>query len=112
MPMKPPEEWLYMVDGTWRSMPPIGKLNHTIGSDGRPITQAVRIGEVVLYFSQSRLIGVEAPGVRSRYLEAQGELDGFSEAESYIALVKKAYVALANETTQRVEEWVDAELKR
>lgn len=108
------KEGLLHMQRNWSvhtGIPVIKKTIQSMRSDSTPIRETVHIGDVCMVFAGSQLVGFSKgdtklmlPSTRSLGLD-------WPEAETMSELVKRLYLALGEETTSHIDEWIERDLK-
>lgn len=91
-------------------IPVIKKTIQSMRSDNTPIRETVHIGDVCMVFAGSQLVGFSKGDTKLMLPSSRSLGLDWPEAETMSELVKRLYLALGEETTRQVEEWIDKDL--
>lgn len=94
----------------WTGVPVIKKTIQSMRSDNMPIRETVQIGSVCMVFAGSQLVGFSKGDTKLMLPSSRSLGLDWPEAETMSELVKRLYLALGEETTRQVEEWIDKDL--
>lgn len=103
-----------MMNRDWSILtgaPIIRKTVQSMRSDNVPIREIVQIGSVRMVFDGSQFVGFEKDDTKLMLPSARSHGLNWPEATTSKELVRRLYLALAEETTRNIEEWVDHDLE-